>query len=85
MSHQILREIGRLQRCAPRPDAPAEVVAAWYERKAVLFEHIAADGDARPSDALRQARLAHQHAVQLLNRTTAHRRYRGSLPEVATR
>lgn len=84
MSHQILREIGRLQRCAPRPDAPAEVVAAWYERKAVLFEHIATDGDAPPSDALRQARRAHQHAAQLLNGTQIHKRYRSSIP-VATR
>ncbi|WP_156994065.1 hypothetical protein [Pseudonocardia acaciae] len=39
----VLAEIGALMRSAPRPSAPAGDVAAWYERKAELLEHVAAD------------------------------------------
>lgn len=71
MPHAILREMAHLQWLTPRPDASPAAVADWYERKAALFEHIAADSPAQRVEALRQARLAHQHAHSLIKGTAA--------------
>lgn len=65
MPHQILRELGALLRSRPALTAPPVTVAAWYERKAELFEHIAADGGPDATNASRQAELAHEHARSL--------------------
>ncbi|MGH3468909.1 MAG: hypothetical protein ACRDQF_14405 [Thermocrispum sp.] len=67
MSYPILREMGEVLRTAPRANASAAEVAAWYERKAVLWEHIAADEASERHAALAQARLAHQHSEALLS------------------
>lgn len=58
-----LREMTRLHATRPAVDAPAGVVAAWYERKAVLLEHLAAEGT---TGARRLAVEAHQHAARVL-------------------
>lgn len=50
-------------RVSPAADAPAAVVAAWYERKATLLEHLAAEGNPH---AARLAVEAHRHATDLL-------------------
>lgn len=71
MSHQILREIARLQLARPAVNAAPAVVAAWYELKAELLEHLVADGDLPASEALRLARIAHDHATDLLRGAAA--------------
>ena len=58
-----LGEMTRLHASRPAIDAPAREVAAWYERKAALLEHLAAE---RTSDARLLAVEAHQHAARLL-------------------
>jgi hypothetical protein len=59
-----LLEIGDLVRTRPGLDAPADVVAAWYEQKAVVLHHIATEtGD--PA-AEQHSRTAHAHAAKLL-------------------
>lgn len=61
-----LREMGLVMRAVPRPDASAAEVADWYERKAELWEHLAADGGEEAAMALERARVAHQHALAVL-------------------
>lgn len=59
-----LVELGELIRSRPGLDTPPEQVAAWYERKAVVLGHLAAEtGD---PDAAECGRVAHEHAVALL-------------------
>ncbi|TWP51717.1 hypothetical protein FKR81_12680 [Lentzea tibetensis] len=62
----VLVELGEVLRSAPGMNAPAEAVAAWYERKAVLFEHVAAEGGPDASSATTLAQQAHRHAFELL-------------------
>lgn len=63
-----LLEIGDLARTRPGLDAAPDVVAAWYEQKAVVLHHIATEtGD---TDAEQCSHLAHAHAVALLARNT---------------
>jgi len=63
----VLVEIGALLRATPGPDAPAVVVAAWYERKAELFEHVARwEYGPEAKDAAALAEQAHRHANELL-------------------
>ncbi|WP_216214582.1 hypothetical protein [Amycolatopsis aidingensis] len=66
MNYHILREFGELTLNRPCLDAPPTVVAAWYERKADLFECIAAAEGHDSAGALRQARLARRHAFLLV-------------------
>lgn len=62
----VLEEMGEVMRAIPGPRASVEDVARWYERKAHLLEHIAADGAADVSRTLRQADAAHRRAMNLL-------------------
>lgn len=64
MSASTLREMTHLHLSRPAADAPAAVVAAWYERKAALLEHLAAEGT---TGARGWAIEAHQHATRLLS------------------
>ncbi|GAB3473970.1 hypothetical protein [Amycolatopsis cihanbeyliensis] len=66
MNYHILREFGELILNRPCLGAPPAEVAAWYERKADLFECIAAAEGHDPVGALRQARLARRHASRLV-------------------
>jgi hypothetical protein len=61
-----LIEMGEVLRSVPGPDAPAAVVAAWYERKADLFEHVAVEGGPDAHGAAVLAEQAHRHAAELL-------------------
>ncbi|WP_340686080.1 hypothetical protein LCL61_06935 [Amycolatopsis coloradensis] len=62
-ARNVLAELGALHLTRPAVDAPVASVAAWYERKAVVLEHLAATGAA---GAAEQAEQAHQHAAQLM-------------------
>jgi hypothetical protein len=66
MSGSVLVEMGALLRSMPAADAPASVVAAWYESKAVLFERVAAEGGSDAAEARVLAERAHGHAAELL-------------------
>jgi hypothetical protein len=57
-----LLEIGELVRARPAVDEAPEVLAAWYERKAVVLRHIAAE-TAAPSE--RDTYVAWAHRAQL--------------------
>jgi len=69
MTGSTLREMTRLHLSRPAADAPVAVVAAWYERKAVLLEHLAAE---HAHGAARLAVQAHQHATRLMTRNPMH-------------
>ncbi len=64
MSASTLRKMTRLHLSRPAVNAPAVVVAAWYERKATLTEHLAAAGTA---GARGLALDAHRHAARVLS------------------
>jgi hypothetical protein len=60
-----LAELGELHLSRPGLTAPARVTAAWYERKALVLEHLAAEaGDGERYQTY--ARVAHAHARELL-------------------
>ncbi|MFI5558984.1 hypothetical protein ACIA2T_06860 [Amycolatopsis japonica] len=59
----VLADLGALHLTRPAADAPVASIAAWYERKAAVLEHLAATGAA---GAAEQADQAHRHAAQLL-------------------
>lgn len=58
-----LQEMGALHLSRPAPHASAAEVADWYERKAALLEHLAAESAAQ---ARSLAAAAHRHAARLL-------------------
>jgi hypothetical protein len=58
--------INALASARPAADAPARLVADWYERKAVLL-HLIADESVSEYDTFEAlADQAHAHAVELL-------------------
>lgn len=59
-----LIEMGALLRSVPGPDAPAAEVAAWYERKATLLEHVAMEAGPITEDGQRAAALARRARVR---------------------
>lgn len=63
-----LEEITQVMLAQPGAHAPPSVVAAWYERKAELLDHIAEDGGAEAEWAKAQARSAREHARVLSQR-----------------
>lgn len=68
MGMTVLEEMGMVMRAVPGPRASVEDVARWYERKALLLEHIAAGGGPDASWVRTQADTAHRHAATLLGR-----------------
>jgi len=66
MSYRILREFGELLFTQPGLHSSPAAVAAWYLRKAALFEVIAEDGGLDADDARYQAELAHRRALRLM-------------------
>jgi len=70
MSGSVLVEMGELVRATPQLGAPAVQVAAWYERKAQLLDHIARSGDSGSSRIAALARQVHQHAARLAVRAS---------------
>lgn len=63
-----LAELCELHRCRPSVEASPVEVAAWYERKARVFEHLAAQGS---TTAAMQAEAAHRHAAALVEGVAA--------------
>lgn len=59
-----LIEMGAVLRAMPGPDAPVAEVAAWYERKATLLEHLATETGPSTLDGQRAAALARQAHVR---------------------
>ncbi|AEA23542.1 hypothetical protein ATK30_4925 [Amycolatopsis echigonensis] len=69
----VLSEMGALLRAIPAPAASAEDTAAWYERKARLFDHIA-EASTTAADADRAAAVAaaaRRHAHRLRHAPSA--------------
>jgi hypothetical protein len=61
-----LIEFTTLTRSHPGPDAPTEQVAAWYEAKGRLHEHLAATvGPVEAAGELAYAAAAYEHARRL--------------------
>ncbi|GAA3554293.1 hypothetical protein GCM10022222_42440 [Amycolatopsis ultiminotia] len=58
-----LVELNELQAVRPAVGAPVGVVAAWHERRAVVLEHMAAEGSAMAAGA---ALSAHRKASGLM-------------------
>ncbi|MQA62371.1 MAG: hypothetical protein GEU86_12925 [Actinophytocola sp.] len=58
-----LQELGALHLSRPTAKASKTEIAAWYERKATVLEHLAAEG---ASQARAMAVTAHAHAARLL-------------------
>ncbi|GAA3850092.1 hypothetical protein GCM10022243_14950 [Saccharothrix violaceirubra] len=71
MNNQILCRLGELAQSRPGLHSPPTAVAAWYRRKAALFELIAADGGAEADDARSQAELARRRALRLTENRAA--------------
>lgn len=68
---EVLRDLVTLCLSPPTRDAPAAVVAAWYERESTVLAHIAGDGAPDARYARDQALLAHRHPLQLVEGTAA--------------
>lgn len=66
-ARSVLEEMTALMLAVPGPAAPDVEVAAWYEDKAHLLEHIAAEGGKDAEFARGQALIAHRHAARLLS------------------
>lgn len=66
MARSVLEEMTLLMLAVPGPKAADVEVAAWYERKAHLLEHIAEGGGPDADFARVQAVAAHRHAARLL-------------------
>ena len=57
-----LAELGGLHRTRPAAEQDVPAVAAWYERKATVLDHLAMQGS--PTAAV-QAAAARRHATRL--------------------
>lgn len=64
----VLIEMTALSIGRPSADASVETIAAWYEAKSKLHEHIAAQGGPDSARESAIAAAAHDHALQLLRR-----------------
>lgn len=60
-----LVEMTKVMLAKPGPGASDVEVAAWYELKAQLLEHIAADGGPDADEARRQAEAARLRSAEL--------------------
>lgn len=58
----VLAELGELHLSRPRVDAPPAEVARWHERRAVVLDHLAAQGSPAVAPL---AEAAHRHAREL--------------------
>lgn len=56
----------------PALNAPEHEVAAWYEAKARLHEHLADGGGPDAQQERVYAATAHQHALDLLSASASH-------------
>ncbi|HKN97073.1 MAG TPA: hypothetical protein VJX10_08165, partial [Pseudonocardiaceae bacterium] len=65
MARTVLEEMTTVMLAVPGPGASDEEVAAWYELKAHLLEHIAAEGGPDTEETAHQAELAHRRSRRL--------------------
>lgn len=65
MTMTVLEEMTKVMLAVPGPAATDEDVAAWYELKAHLLEHIAAEGGPDTERVRGQAEAAHRHSARL--------------------
>lgn len=65
MTMTVLEEMTKVMLAVPGPNASDDDVAAWYELKAHLLEHIAAEGGPDKDENIRQAEVARRRAVEL--------------------
>ncbi|HEX5403277.1 MAG TPA: hypothetical protein VFX16_13345 [Pseudonocardiaceae bacterium] len=72
MTMTVLEEMTKVMLAVPGPQASDADVAAWYELKAHLLEHIAAEGGPDAEENLRQAALAHRRSAELCARQAQH-------------
>ena len=63
-----LAELQHLSLSRPGLDSPTASVAAWYERKAEVLEHLAAQGSPEVAEL---AATAHDHAIELTEEVAA--------------
>jgi hypothetical protein len=68
MAMTVLQEMTKVMLAVPGADASDAEVAAWYELKARLLEHIAAEGGRGTAEVARQAALARRRSVELRDR-----------------
>lgn len=61
----ILLEMTKVMLAVPGPDATDDEVADWYEMKALLLEHIAAEGGPDSDQRRGQAELARRRSQRL--------------------
>lgn len=71
MTRTVLAELTRLMLAVPGPDATGDEVAAWYDLKAQLLEHIAAEGGPDAEQTRSQAQAAHRRSARLHQRCAA--------------
>ena len=62
----VVLEMTALSISRPAADSPVESVAAWYEAKARLHEHLAALGDTDHARERMLAASAHERSLSLL-------------------
>jgi hypothetical protein len=64
----ILEEMTKVMLAVPGPNASDDDVATWYELKAGLLDHIAAEGGPDAEEAGLQAELARRRSIALRER-----------------
>lgn len=72
LAPNTVSELQELALARPAVDAAAGVVAAWYERKAVVLEHLAMQGSPEVAELAEQA---HRHAAGVLLGNQSFRRH----------
>jgi hypothetical protein len=72
MTMTVLEEMTKVMLAVPGPNASDDDVAAWYELKAHLLEHIAAEGGPDKDENTRQAQLARRRSAELRDRIAGH-------------
>lgn len=72
MARTVLEEMTTVLLAVPGPGASDEEVAAWYELKAHLLEHIAAEGGPDTEETAHQAELAHRRSRRLREASAGH-------------
>jgi len=65
MPASVLIEMGEVVRATPGPGALPVEIAGWYRRKALLLEHVAAQGGPEQASLVEAARRARQHVAEL--------------------
>lgn len=65
MTMTVLEEMTKVMLSVPGPNASDDEVAAWYELKAHLLEHIAAEEAVDTEETRQQAELAHRRSAEL--------------------